>query len=65
MKKYTYIDYIQDRKVFFECEADSILEADAKLLEATGVVASKRNDIGCIPQDEVKNEATIDSPRMK
>ncbi len=31
----------------FECDADGILEADAKLLAKTGIVASKEPEIGC------------------
>jgi hypothetical protein len=32
----------------FECQAENILEADKKLEEATQLIASKCNWIGCI-----------------
>ena len=60
MNKYTYFDYTKDREVLFECEAEDILEADKKLFEATGKIASKESNIGCdfkaIP---------FDGPKMK
>lgn len=33
--------------ILFECEAESINEADARLEAATQIVAQKRPDIGC------------------
>ena len=44
---YIYFDYMKDREIVFECDAVNILEADELLLKATGIVASKANNIGC------------------
>ena len=56
MKQFTYVDYNNKRSVIFTCEANGILEADQKLLEATGIIASKRNDIGCESKEIVLND---------
>lgn len=61
MNTYTYFDYTQDRKTIFTCEAKDILEADKKLLEATGIEAAKNSNIGCEPKELTAH----DGPRMK
>ena len=50
MKHYVYIDYNNGRQIIFECDANGILEADGFLFKATGIVASKESNIGCIIQ---------------
>ena len=47
MNHYTYMDYKDRKKVIFECDAMDILEADELLFKATGIVATKANNIGC------------------
>lgn len=49
MTKFTYIDHSDypDDKVLFVCVADTILEADVKLEEATGKDPVKCSYIGC------------------
>ncbi len=40
MKTFFYKNYA-DGKIIFQCDAESILDADAKLLLATNIVAQK------------------------
>lgn len=61
MNTYTYFDYTKNREIIFTCEATSILEADKKLFEATGIEASKNSNIGCEPKFAVNN----DGPKMR
>jgi hypothetical protein len=61
MNTYTYVDYAKNRESIFVCEADSILEADKKLFEATGIEASKNSNIGCEP----KELSSHNGPKMK
>lgn len=60
MNTYTYFDYSKNREVIFTCDANSILEADAKLFEVTGIKPEKNPNIGCEPK-----EITNDLPKMK
>lgn len=61
MNSYTYVDYTKKREIIFVCEAVSIIEADKKFLEATGIEASKNANIGC----EAKILINNDGPKMR
>jgi hypothetical protein len=61
MNTYTYFDYTKNREIIFTCNAISILEADKKLFEVTGIDASKNSNIGCEPKLVMNN----DGPKMK
>ena len=45
LKKYTYVDGNENRKVVFECLATDILEADKLYTEKTGKNPEKQNNI--------------------
>lgn len=61
MKTYKYLDYMDDRKVIFTCEAETILDADKKLFEVTGIKAEKNLNIGCTSDEIINN----DGPKMR
>ena len=61
MNTYTYFDYTKNREAIFTCEADSILEADKKFFEATGINPEKNSNIGCEPK---ANSIHNDGPKM-
>lgn len=59
MAKYRYAEYSTD-KTIFTVEAESILQADEALKEATGLIAAKEHRIGCWIDFEVPvNEQSI------
>ncbi len=47
LRKYTYRDNSDGRKVVFECMANDILEADKLYEETTGNNPEKQSYIGC------------------
>ena len=54
---YTYVDYSDNRKVIFECKTNGgILEADKLFFDKTGILVSKRSDIGCFSTEIFSNQ---------
>ncbi|MEK9175696.1 MAG: hypothetical protein AAB795_03865 [Patescibacteria group bacterium] len=56
LKKYTYQDNFDNRKIVFECIATDILEADKLYEKATGKNPEKQSNIGCSFKDLVAEE---------
>jgi hypothetical protein len=54
-KKFIYRDNFKNREVVFECEAESITEADKLLKDSTGIDAYTTNNISCEIISEPEN----------
>lgn len=46
-RHFTYVNYLKNREVIFECEAKNILEADELYKKAIGKDPAKQSDVGC------------------